>query len=77
MKIVSRSEHVTGRGLGREGIFRLWKAAIKDDEGFVDEAIRATYERMLRLDPKRAEEVMTLIIRRHSGGKQALRDMLA
>jgi hypothetical protein len=26
-------------GLGREAIFRLWKAAIKDDERLLDEAI--------------------------------------
>jgi hypothetical protein len=43
----------------------------------VDEAIRATCERMLRLDPKQAEEVMSLIIRRDSGRKQALRDLLS
>jgi hypothetical protein len=41
MKSISRSGHVMGKrfGLGREAIFRLWKAAIKDDERLLDEAI--------------------------------------
>jgi hypothetical protein len=78
MKIVNRSDHVIGRrfGLGPEEIFRLWKTAIKDDEGLLDDAITATYDRMLRLDPKRAEQVMSLIIRRHSGAREALHDLL-
>jgi hypothetical protein len=75
----SRSSHVIGRrfGLGRDAIFRLWKAAMKDDERLLDEAIAETYKRMVRLDPVRAEEVMSLIIRRHRGAKQAFRDILA
>ena len=48
MKSISRSGHVIGKrfGLGRDAIFRLWKAAIKDDEGLLDEAIAATFDRM-------------------------------
>jgi hypothetical protein len=79
MSSISRSSHVIGKrfGLGRDAVFRLWKAAIKDDEGLLDEAITETYERMVRLDPVRAEEVMSLTIRRHRGAKQAFRDILA
>jgi hypothetical protein len=78
MKSISRSSHVIGKrfGLGRDAIFRLWKAAIKDDEGLLDEAIAATFDRMERVDPARAEEVMSLIIRRHRGAKRAFRDIL-
>jgi hypothetical protein len=54
-------------GLGHDAIFRLWKAAIKDDEGFLDDAIAATFDRMERVDPVRAEEVVSLTIRRHRG----------
>jgi hypothetical protein len=32
---------------------------------------------MERVDPARAEEVMSLIIRRHRGAKRAFRDILA
>ena len=79
MKSISGSSHVVGKrfGLGRDAIFRLWKAAIKDDEGLLDEAIAAIFDRMERVDPARAEEVMSLIIRRHRGAKRAFRDILA
>jgi hypothetical protein len=56
-------------GLDREAVFRLWKAAVKDDEALLDDA--------LRVDPERADEVMTLIIRRQKGARQAFRDILA
>ena len=38
MKSISGSSHVVGKrfGLGRDATFRLWKAAIKDDEGLLD-----------------------------------------
>jgi hypothetical protein len=79
MKSISRSSHIMGKqfGLGRDAIFRLWKAAIKDDEALMDEAIAETYERMVRVDPARAEEVMSLTIRRHRDAKQAFIDLLA
>ena len=69
MKSISGSSHVVGKrfGLGRDATFRLWKAAIKDHEGLLDEAIAAIFDRMERVDPARAEEVMSLIIRRHRG----------
>jgi hypothetical protein len=79
MKSISRSGHVMGKrfGLGRDAIFRLWKAAIKDDQRLLDEAITETYERMVRVDPVRAEEVVSLTIRRHRDAKQAFRELLA
>jgi hypothetical protein len=79
MNSISQSGHVIGKrfGLGRDAVFRLWKAAIKDDEALLDEAITQTYERMVRLDPVRAEEVMSLAIRRHRDAKQAFRDIFA
>ena len=69
---------VVGRrfGLARDAIFRLWKAALRDDEVLLDELIKATYDRMIRRDPIRAEQVMGLIIRRHRDGRRALRKMI-
>jgi hypothetical protein len=79
MNNINRPNHIMGKrfGLGRDAIFRLWKAAIKDDERLLDEAIAETYERMVRVDPVRAEEVVSLTIRRHRDAKQAFRDLLA
>ena len=57
--------------------FRLWKSALKDDESLIDEAIAATYDRMIPIDPVRAEHVMSLIIRRHADAKDALKDLLS
>jgi hypothetical protein len=79
MDNVVQLNHVVGKrfGLARDAIYRLWKAALKDDEGLLDEVIKATYDRMMRLDPMRAEQVMSLIIRRHRDGRRALRKVIA
>jgi hypothetical protein len=63
-------------GLAQDAIYRLWKAALKDDEGLIDEVIKATYDRLIRRDPIRAEQMMSLIIRRHRDGQRALRNTL-
>jgi hypothetical protein len=62
MKGISKSGHLMGKrfGLGRDAIFQLWKAPIKDDERLLDEAIAETYERMVRVDPARAELAVQL-----------------
>jgi ribulose bisphosphate carboxylase small subunit len=53
------------------------ESALKDDESLIDEAIAATYDRMISIDPVRAEQVMSLIIRRHADAKDALKDLLS
>jgi len=63
-------------GLTREAIFRLWKAAIKDDEKLLDEAIAAVHEQMISSDRVRAERVIELIIRRHRDARNAFEAML-
>jgi hypothetical protein len=45
-------------------LFRLWKAAIKDDDTLADELFRGTYGVLLAFDRERAEDVMDLIVRR-------------
>jgi hypothetical protein len=63
-------------GLTSNAIFQLWKAALKDDERLLDEAIASVHEQMISLDPVRAEHVIGLIIRRHRDAKEAFKAML-
>jgi hypothetical protein len=63
-------------GLEPDAIFRLWKSALKDDDRLLDEAITAAYDRMTTTDPARAQEVISLIIRRQKGARQAFRNVL-
>jgi hypothetical protein len=63
-------------GLTSEAIFRVWKAAIKDDEKLLDELIASVHEQMISLDQARAERVMSLVIRRHCNAKEAFKAML-
>jgi hypothetical protein len=64
-------------GLEPDAIFRLWKSALKDDDSLLDEAITAAYDRMTAVDPARAEEVISLIIRRQRGARLAFRNVLS
>ena len=63
-------------GLSSHAIFRLWKMALKDDETLLDEAIASVHEQMTSLDQARAEQVISLIIRRHRDAKEAFKAML-
>ena len=63
-------------GLTHDAIFRLLKAAIKDDEKLVDEAIAAVYDQMISFDRARANQVISLIVRRHREAKDALKTLL-
>ena len=45
-------------------LFRLWRAAVKDDETFVEEIIHGKYEAMMAFDRERAEGAMDLTVRR-------------
>jgi hypothetical protein len=78
MSIPRQPKQALGKrfGLARDAIFRLWRSALKDDESLIDEAIAATYDRMISIDPVRAEQVMSLIIRRHADAKNSLKDLL-
>jgi hypothetical protein len=78
MSNIIQLNHVVRKrfGLAQDAIYRLWKAALRDDEVLLDELIKATYDRMIRRDPIRAEQVMGLIIRRHRDGRRALRKMI-
>jgi hypothetical protein len=77
-----RSESLTAmlRGVRRSALtkdqlFRVWRAAIKDDERLIDELIQKIYDDMVAFDRDRAEGV-ELIARRSAGARNALRCLL-
>jgi hypothetical protein len=57
-------------------LFRLWKAAIKDDDTLADEMIRGMYDGVLAFDRERAEDVMELIIRRAPTARDSFKALL-
>jgi hypothetical protein len=57
-------------------LFRLWKAAIKDDDTLADEMIRGMYDGMLAFDRERAEDVMDLTVKRGPTARDTLRTLL-
>ena len=57
-------------------LFRLWKAAIKDDDTLANEVIGGIYDGMMAFDRERAEDVMDLTVRRHPTSRDALRALL-
>ena len=63
-------------GLSCNAIFRLWKAAVKDDEELLNAIIASVHEQMMLSNQPRAEWVMGLIIRRHRDAKDALKAIL-
>jgi hypothetical protein len=77
MKIVNISDapykHPSLKG---DMVFRLWKAAIKDDDTLADEMIRGMYDGVLAFDRERAEDVMELIIRRAPTARESFKALL-
>jgi hypothetical protein len=68
--------HPRSVALSEEQIFRLWCAAIKDDDKQVDEVIRRVYRDMIAYDRNRAEDVIYLTITRSVSARRALADLL-
>ena len=64
-------------GLTEDELFRLWKAAIKDDDKFVDKIIRKMLDEMISFDRERTEAVMGLAVRRHRDAGRALQSLFA
>ena len=53
-------------------MFRLWRAAIKDDHDDVaDEIIQKVYDDMMALDRALAEDAIEMIVRRNSAARNA------
>ena len=63
--------------LTKDKIFRLWKAAIKDDDNFVDEIIRKVYDDMTAFDSERRDIVIDLTVRRHKIAGDEFRTLLS
>jgi hypothetical protein len=57
-------------------LFRLWKAAIKDDDTLADELIRGMFDALLAFDRERAEDLMDLIVRRAPTARDSLKALL-
>ena len=72
----SAVQHPHSIALSEEQIFRLWCAAIKDDDKQLNEVIRRVYSGMLAYDRNRSEEVIYLTITRNASARCALADLL-
>jgi len=72
----SAVHHPRSFALSEEHIFRLWCAAIKDDDKQLDEVIQRVYRDMIKQDRERFEEVMYLTITRDVSAERALAELL-
>jgi hypothetical protein len=72
----SAIRHPHSIALSEEQIFRLWRAAIKDDEKQLDAVIRRVYRDMIERDRDRFEEIMYLTITRDVSAERALGELL-
>jgi hypothetical protein len=68
--------HPRNVALSEEQIFRLWRAAIKDDDKQLDEVIQRVYRDMIEHHRERFEEVMYLTITRDISAGRSLADLL-
>jgi hypothetical protein len=62
--------------LTRDQIFRLWKAAVKDDDNFVDEIIQKVHDDMMAFDSERDEIAIDLMVRRQKIAADVFRTLL-
>ena len=62
--------------LTNDEMFRLWRAAIKDDANFIDTVIEKIYKEMMSFDSERAENIIELMVRRNSAAGYLFRDLL-
>ena len=62
--------------LTKEQLFRLWRAAIKDDDKLVDELVQKVYDDMIAFNRERSEGVMELIARRNVAAQCAFQCLL-
>lgn len=72
----SAVRHPRRIALNEEQIFRLWCAAIKDDDKQLDEVIRRVYRGLFAYDRDRFEEVIYLTITRDASAGSALAEIL-
>jgi hypothetical protein len=63
--------------LTKDQVFRLWRAAIKDDDRFVDAVIQKVHDEMIAFDSERGEIVIDLMVRRHMIAGDEFRTLLS
>ena len=73
---MSEQRYLTGSASRTTRYSELLNTAIKDDEKLVDEAIAAVYDQMISFDRARANQVISLIVRRHREAKDAFKTLL-
>jgi hypothetical protein len=59
-----------------EQVFRLWRAAVKDDARYVDWILQKTYDGMMAFDPERSQTVIESVIKRHKTAGDAFRSLI-
>jgi len=62
--------------LTKEEMFDLWKAAIKDDDAFVNEVIQTVYDNLMAFNDERSQGVMELMVRREPTAPFAFQSLL-
>jgi hypothetical protein len=62
----SKLRSVSRFGLNEGAIFRLWKAALKDDSTLLDQVIEKVFHDMSSFDHRRAEDVISRVVDRDS-----------
>jgi hypothetical protein len=72
----SAVHHPRSVALSEDQIFRLWSAAIKDDDNQVEAVIRRVYRDMIAYDRNRAEDVICAIITRNASAGRILVELL-
>jgi hypothetical protein len=77
VSIASSTRRPRHPGLPTEDLFKLFRAAIKDDGDTGDPVIQWAYEDIVSYDQERARGVMELVVRRHPLAWSALCALLA
>ena len=62
--------------LTTDQLFRLWKAAVKDDDKLADQMLQKIYDDMIAFDHERAKELIELTVQRNPAASHALREFL-
>jgi hypothetical protein len=68
----SKLRSVRRFGLTEGAMFRLWKAALKDDDALLDQVIEKAFHDMSSFNRRRAEDVISSVVNRDSNARAVL-----
>ena len=68
----SKPRSVRRFGLTEGAIFRLWKAALKDDGALLDQVIEKAFHDMSSFNRRRAEDVISSVVNRDTNARAML-----